>query len=85
MTAPAMTPSRIAQYRAARIAAVKAAQRAHRDRAEARFEDFEFMLSTGETLERALRRLGCTRTALFKCAQRYDRHDIVQLITEATR
>ena len=79
-----MTPTQVEQYRAFRRKGLASIREQHRTAAAARFEDLEFMLSTGETLERALRRLGTTREALVRSARTWGREDVLALIREAT-
>lgn len=79
-----MTPTQAEQYRAFRRKGLATIREQHRAAADARFEDLEFMLSTGETLERALRRLGTTREALTRSARTWGREDVLELIREAT-
>lgn len=80
-----MSPSKLEQYREFRRAGHLAIQAKHRAAAEARFEDLEFMLSAGETVERALQRLGTNRAAMHQSCKRYGRTDLIQLLKQGDR
>lgn len=80
-----MTPAKIEQYRAFRRAGLTTIAANHRAVAEARFEDLEFMLSNGETVTRALQRLGCRRDALQVSARTWGRPDIIELLKQGDR
>lgn len=75
-----MTPGQIEQYREFRRRGGATLRAKHDVRAAAIFEDLEFMLSTGETLERSLSRLGTNYNALYGLAKRRARHDIIELL-----
>lgn len=80
-----MTPLKVEQYRAYRRAGHLAIQAKHRAAAEARFEDLEFMLATGETVERAMQRLGTNRNAMHQSCKRYGRPDLIQMLKQGDR
>lgn len=75
-----MTPAKVEQYREFRRRGAATLTARHNARAGALFEDLEFMLEHGETVERALTRLGSNLSAMRGLAKRHRRDDITALL-----
>lgn len=84
MTA-AMTPSQLEQYREYRRRGAATLTAKHNARAAVMFEDLAFMLEHGETVERALARLGSNLSAMRGLAKRHRRDDIAALLKGGDR